>query len=138
MSGIDVNDMLSISAQLFEHMFPIFLLMVGIGCLASIVGFISTERTNMSKYTGKWAWWFRDESMPRVLKLYEGGWFNAREVGTITRFQAMAIMRHWGGKHWECVSRSRKSEHYRDIYVIGDIDAWHEDTEEKGMTHDPA
>lgn len=75
-----------------------------------------------SKYVGKWAYYPIDLPMPSTLKLFEGGWGKHRQVGTITRYQAMALAKHWGGKHYECVLTHGR---YVDIYVIGDIDAWY-------------
>ncbi len=75
---------------------------------------------------GRWAYWPVDGPMLQTLKVYEGDWEHRREVGTITRYQAMAFYRHWdnGGVYFSVRDGNRR---WVDVYVVGDTDAFYGD-----------
>lgn len=78
----------------------------------------------MNLKPGQWFMWDTDRPMPDRLTVCEGEVRSASRVTTISRFQAMAIIR-WHKYGIDYCSYRRGNGNFRDVYVVGDIEAWY-------------
>lgn len=65
-----------------------------------------------------------DQPIPSRVNVYTGDVFHREKVATINRMQALALKR-WHGYPGIYHSYRDGSGNYRDVRVVGDIDAWH-------------
>lgn len=72
---------------------------------------------------GQWFMYPIDSGIPSKVWVYEGSVHKRKQVGQINRFQALAL-RRWHGHPGLYHSCSDGNGNYRDVRVVGDLDAW--------------
>lgn len=81
----------------------------------------------MAKFTlkpGQWFMYSIDQPIPSKVSIYTGDVFHRQKIATITRMQALALKR-WHSDPGIYHSYRDGNGNYRDVRVVGDIDAWH-------------
>jgi hypothetical protein len=77
----------------------------------------------MKLLEGQWFMYPIEEAMPDRLTVYEGPVEARIRVTTISRYQAMALKR-WHGNGPVYYTYRNGFGDYRNVRVVGDIDAW--------------
>lgn len=72
---------------------------------------------------GQWFEYPIDTGITRRITIYEGSCYNRRQVATITKMQALALVRYHGhpGVYW---GKRDGNGRMIDVRVVGDVDAW--------------